>query len=89
MGAGVMVKFQPPPDYKFTYPCCRYELSNGTTRFANNMPYTFTKRYNVTIIDRNPDTNYVEMMAMRFPMCTMDRAYIADGLNHYVFTLFY
>lgn len=89
MGVGAMVKFQPPPSIKLTYPCCLYELSSGVTRFANNMPYTFKKRYSVTIIDRNPDTNYVEMMAMRFPMCTMDRAYSADGLNHYAFTLYY
>lgn len=89
MGAGVMVKYQPPPGYKLTYPCCIYEQSNGKTTFAANMPYTFTKKYTVTIIDPDPDTNYVEMMAMRFPMCVMDRPYVADNLNHYVFTLFY
>lgn len=89
MGAGVMVKFQPPPEYKLTYPCCIYEQSNGKTTFATNMPYTFTKKYTVTIIDRNPDTDYVEMMAMHFPMCVMDRAFSVNGLNHYVFTLYY
>lgn len=89
LGAGVMVKFQPPPGYQLTYPACIYEKSNGKTIFAGNMPYTFTNKYSVTIIDRNPDTDYVEMMAMHFPMCVMDRAYPADGLNHYVFTLFW
>lgn len=89
MGAGAMVKYQPPPSYKLTYPCCLYEQSNGKTQFAANMPYTFTKKYTVTIIDRNPDTDYVEMMAMHFPMCVMDRAYAVDGLNHYVFTLYW
>lgn len=89
MGPGAIVKFQPPPNYKLSYPCCLYEQSNGQTRFASNMPYTFTKKYSVTIIDRNPDTDYVEMMAMHFPMCTMERAYAADGLNHYVFTLYW
>lgn len=89
MGAGAMVKYQPPPDYKLRYPCCIYEQSNGKTIFASNLPYTFTKKYEVTIIDRNPDTDYVEKMAMRFPMCVMDRAYPADGLNHYVFTIYW
>lgn len=89
MGPGAEVKFQPPPGYKMHYPACRYEQSNGKSTFASNMPYTFTKKYSVTIIDPNPDTNYVEMMAMRFSMCVMDRAYAADGLNHYVFTLYY
>lgn len=89
MGPGATVKFQPPPSYKMTYPACRYEQSNGKTEFASNMPYSFTKKYTVTIIDRNPDTDYVEKMAMAFPMCVMDRAYAVDGLNHYVFTLFW
>lgn len=89
LGAGVMVKFQPPSGYKLTYPACVYEQSNGKTIFAANTPYTFTKKYTVTIIDRNPDTDYVEMMAMHFPMCVMDRAFPSDGLNHYVFTIFW
>lgn len=89
LGADVMVKFQPSPDYKLSYPACVYEQSNGKTTFAQNRPYTFTKKYTVTIIDRNPDTDYVEMMAMHFPMCVMDRAFPADGLNHYVFTLYW
>lgn len=89
MGPCAMVVFQPPPNYKLTYPCLLYERSNGKTRFAANIPYTFTNKYTVTIIDRNPDTSYLEMMAMRFPMCVMDRAYAADGLNHYVFTLYW
>lgn len=89
MGPCATVLFQPPPNYKLTYPCLLYERSNGKTQFAANMPYTFTNKYTATIIDRNPDTPYVEMMAMRFPMCVMDRAYVADGLNHYVFTIFW
>lgn len=89
MGACATVKFQPPPGYQLTYPACVYEQSNGRTIFASNMPYTFTKKYTVTIIDRNPDTNYVEMMAMHFPMCTMDRTFQTSGLNHYVFTLYW
>lgn len=89
MGPCATVKFQPPPNYQLKYPCCLYEQSNGKTVFASNMPYTFTKKYTVTIIDRNPDTDYVELMAMHFPMCVMDRVYPANGLNHYVFTLYW
>lgn len=89
LGAGVMVKFQPPPGYKLSYPCCIYEQSNGDTKFGDNRPYIFTKKYSLTIIDRNPDTDLVELVAMHFPMCRMDRTFIADGLNHYVFTLYW
>lgn len=89
MGEGHLVKYQPPPNIQLTYPCLLYEQSNGNTKFAANMPYVFTKKYTVTIITRDPDTPYVELMATSFSMCVMDRAYIADNLNHYVFTLYY
>lgn len=83
------VYFQPPPSIKLNYPCIVYSQSNGKTTFAENMPYTFTKKYMVTLIDRNPDSTFVRQIAMSFPMCVMDRSYTADGLHHYVFTIFY
>lgn len=89
MGPNALVKFQPPPGYKLSYPCCLYELSSGQTKFADNRPYTFERRYSVTIIDRDPDTDYIEKMAMYFPKCTMDRAFATEGLNHYVYTLYW
>lgn len=89
MGAGRLVKFQPPPNTELTYPCILYEQSNGKTRFANNYPYTFRKKYTVTLIDPDPDSVYVEMLATSFQMIVMDRTYVADNLNHYVFTLYW
>lgn len=86
---GNMVKFQPPPKYQLTYPCIVYNLDSGVTRFAGNMPYTFTRRYSVTLIDRNPDSRFIEKLAMAFPMITMDRVFSTQGLHHYVYTLYY
>lgn len=86
---GHMVKFQPPPSYKLSYPCIVYSMSAGRSRFAGNMPYTFTRRYMVTLIDRNPDSVYVEKLAMAFPMIVLDRTYTAEGLHHWVYTLYY
>lgn len=89
IGKSGHVYFQPPPSYKLKYDCIIYEQSNGKTDFAANMPYNFTKKYNLTLITRDPDTPLVRELAMRFPMIVMDRAYSADNLNHYVFTLYY
>lgn len=89
MGAGRMVKYQPPSKKDLTYPCILYEQSNGKTRFANNYPYTFEKKYTLTLIDPDPDSVYVEILATSFQKIVMDRAYIADNLNHYVFTLYW
>lgn len=86
---GNEVKFQPPPSYQLKYPCIVYNLSSGVTRFAGNMPYTFTRRYSVTLMDRNPDSIYIEKLAMAFPMITMDRCFSTEGIHHYVYTLYY
>lgn len=83
------VHFQPPPTIKLNYPCIVYAQSNGNTKFAANMPYTFVKKYNVTLMDRNPDSSFVREIAMSFPRCVMDRAYTADGIHHYVFTIYH
>lgn len=89
LGPAVMVKFQPPPSYKLCYPALIYEQSNGKTTFADNWPYTFERKYSVVYITRDPDDVNVKRIATSFPKCVMDRSYIADNLNHYVFTLFY
>lgn len=82
------VYYQPPEDIRMVYPCIRYERANGRTDFANNLPYNFTMRYTVTIIDPNPDSRIVEEVA-KLPMCTFDRCYSSDDLYHSVFTLYY
>lgn len=83
------VYFQPPESIKLKYPCVIYEQSNGKSTFADNWPYLFQKKYSVTVIDPDPDTPLVAAMATHFQTITMDRAYTADNLNHYAFTLYY
>lgn len=81
--------FQPPESVKLVYPCIVYNVSSGETTFADDVPYSFKKRYTVTIIGRDPDTALVERMAMRFPSCIYERRYVADNLYHDVFALYY
>lgn len=82
------VYFQPPPTIQMKYPCIVYERSSGDTQFADNNPYTFKLRYKVTYIDRSPENTIVRKIAS-LPMCTYDRFYTSDGLNHDVFNLYY
>ena len=82
------VYFQPPPTVQMRYPCIVYERSTGDTQFADNNPYTFKVRYKITYIDRSPDNDVVEKIAM-LPMCTYDRFYTADGLNHDVLNIYF
>jgi hypothetical protein len=80
--------FQPPPNIQMKYPCIVYNRDNETTRFADDKPYSRTKRYQVTVIDTEPDSEIPDKVA-QLPMCTYDRFFTADNLNHDVFQLFF
>jgi hypothetical protein len=82
------VYFQPPENLKMQYDCIRYSRDKIDKKFANNDTYNLHDRYQVTIIYRNPDSDLPYKLAM-LPMCTHDRHYTADNLNHDVFTLYY
>ena len=82
------VYFQPPASLTMTYPCIVYEREYGRTEFADNAPYTHTKRYSVTYISRNPDDPVPDKIAM-LPMCLFSRFYTADNLNHTIHNLYF
>jgi len=82
------VYFQPPANVQMQYPCIVYHRDFAETEFADNNPYSYTKRYMVMVIDRNPDSAIPDKVA-NLPMCTFDRFYTADNLNHDVFKIFF
>ena len=82
------VYFQPPPSVKMQYPCIVYSRDARDTRHANNNPYTHKVAYQVTVIDRNPDSIVPDKIAA-LPLCEFQRAYPADNLNHDVYKLFF
>lgn len=84
-----MVKFQPSPNYKLTYPCLLYSYTGGRTEFAQNYPYMYTRRYTVTLITRDSTSDLPDRFAMTFPMCVHDRSFVTDNLYHHIFTLYY
>jgi hypothetical protein len=80
--------FQPPENYQMQYPAIVYQRSGSWSRYADNLLYRGTKQYEVTVIDRNPDSELPDQVE-RLPMCSFDRFFAADNLNHWVFTLFF
>lgn len=82
------VYFQPPSNVQLKYPCIVYERDNAKTEFAGNKPYSYTKRYQVTVIDRNPDTSIPDKIAM-LPLSNLSRIFTADNLHHYAYTLYF
>lgn len=82
------VYFQPPPGLIMAYPCIVYEHTNSDTKFADNKPYQYAKRYTVTVIDKNPDSIIPDRIA-ELPKCIFDRHFMTDNLHHYAFSLYY
>lgn len=87
MGKG-HVYFQPPESIKLKYPCIIYELSNEYVNWADDLNYSEYDLYSITLIDKNPDT------CLRKPIrdlehCSFDRYYVSNGLNHYIYRLYY
>lgn len=82
------VYFQPPSSIQLIYPCIMYKREDLDIVHADNMPYKQTKRYQVTVIDENPDSP-INALVAQLPLCSYDRFYTAEKLNHDVYSLFF
>ena len=82
------VYFQPPENTTLEYPCIIYRRDSADTKFADNRPFRYEKRYQVMVIDQDPDSPIPDKVA-DLPSCVFDRHYTADYLNHDVFNLFF
>lgn len=80
--------FQKPGKNGLEYPCALYSRDRSQVKFADNRKFFLKKRWTVTVMDRNPDSDIPDLIEA-LPWCELDRTFIADGVNHWVFTLFY
>lgn len=82
------VYFQPPESIKMQYPAIVYSRDDIENNHANNGVYMQSTAYNIIVIDPDPDSEVVQKVS-KLPMCTFDRHYAADNLNHDSFTIYY
>jgi len=83
------VYFQPPETVKMKYPAIVYHLDNGREIYANNKSYLYRRNYAVTAIDKNPEVEWDEKILDAFEYCDFQRAFVADNLNHWQFSLYW
>lgn len=83
------VYFQPTTGTKIQYPCIIYERASGLDIPADNHSYLYTKSYTITVIDKNPDSEIPDKVHDAFQMCTFDRHFVSDGLNHDTFLIYF
>lgn len=82
------VHFQPPESIKMDYPAIVYALEDIENAHADGGVYLSYKRYSVTVVDKNPDSTFVDMVAA-LPTCQFNRHYNRENLNHWNFSLYF
>ena len=82
------VYYQPPETVKIKYPAIIYSRENIGNIFADDLVYNQSKTYQVTVIDKDPDSN-IPIKVSALPKCRFDTHFVSDNLNHDVFTIIY
>lgn len=80
--------FSPPANIQMSYPCIVYNKVSTDVFYADNKAYQKFDVYMITVVDRDPDSKIPDHLS-ELKHCREDRNYISDGLNHFVFTLYY
>lgn len=83
------VYFQPPATITMRYPCIVYHLDAIDEIRADNKIYRQKDRYQLTYITKNPDDVLIRQIPFELPMCSFERFFVADNLNHYTYRLYF
>ncbi len=78
--------FQPPENVKINYPAIVYCLADIQNTYADNGIYLSGRKYKLTVIDKNPDSEIVTKTAM-LPRCEFNTYYTQSNMNYTVFTI--
>lgn len=82
------VHFQPPTGTEMGWPCVTYSTSKPRTQFADNIRYRSADGYTVTVITKDP-TDPIRSQVAAMPYTSFERWYATDGLNHFVYNVFF
>lgn len=88
LSPGMKVYFQEPEDVKMVYPCIVYSHDPGSTKFANNLPYNYEQQYQVELISYEPQPVLFHKLAA-LPKSIHARSFVANNLNHGVFSIYF
>ena len=83
------VYFQPPETVKLSYPCIVYALSSIDHQYADNKTYIGKRRYEATLITKDPADDGVDKIVNTFELCKFDRFFTSNNLNHNVFVIYW
>jgi hypothetical protein len=83
------ILFQPPENVKLRYPCVIYNYDSDYFRHADDKGYYARPQYEITVIEKDPDSMLWTKIAEHFDYCRHNRRFTADNLYHDVLGLYY
>lgn len=83
------VYFQPPSDIRMTFPCIIYRKTIKNRRHANNRIYNNTQEYELTLVERSPDSDLADRIEAHFQHATIGTSFVLDNLNHTTIKLYF
>lgn len=81
------VYFQPPSTLKMNYPAIVYSRDDIENTNADNLVYKQSVRYQIILIDKSPTSQFLDPIS-KLPMCSYERGYQSDNLNHDSFIIY-
>lgn len=81
------VYYRPPESIKMKYPAIVYNRDNIDLKYANNGVYKKVPSYSVILIDKNPESEYVDKL-LEIPYCSYGTEYVSSNLNHFTFKIY-
>lgn len=86
---GVKDAYIQPPTEGMEYPCIMIERGlPSSVNHADNRTHILKKAYTVTVMDRAPDSLIPDLVE-GLQYARFDRSFRTNGLNHFVFQMFF
>lgn len=87
LGSQVAVYFQPPENFKLSYPCVIYSRIPPSVTHADNSLYSLAEKFSIMIVDRDPHSNIWKDILLNLPKVRFDRSFPQNGANHTAMTI--
>ena len=83
------VYFQPPSNIRMNYPCIIYHKIPKIKEYANDKWYFKKQGYQITVIDKDPDSLIADDLEDHFQYCAISQYFVNDNLHHVTLELYY
>ena len=81
--------FQPPSNVKMPHPCIVYSKRSKLPLRADNIVYKNTTAYQVTIVEKDPDSTIGDRIVEHFQYASIESTFIIDNLYHTIINLYF